>query len=204
MFEISRVRKIACIVTVFSAMGCVQTCESKRLKMSPDKVVEEYLDTAFGMTDMGQKELLLSYTTGKLRNALKSATDEKFEEAFLKRKFKLESYSIVERTDISPNDVAIVFQLKYRNNFDKQEGADESPLVTTENTVRVVRKKQKVWFVEDVLSADTTIDFPLGSIVKGDTTDPYVEQKDENSEELEQAPEDSGSEDSKNEESPDQ
>jgi hypothetical protein len=144
--------------------------------MAPDKVVEEYLDTAFGMTDASQKDILLSYTTGKLRNALKSATDEKFSEAFLKRKFKLESYAIVERTDISPNDVEIVFELKYRNTHDSQGEANQSPLVTTENTVRVVRKKQKVWFVEDVLSADTTIDYPLGSIVKGDPDNPYVEE----------------------------
>jgi len=161
---------------MLTAMGCVQTCESERLKMKPDKVVEEYLDTAFGMTDIAQKDLLLSYTTGKLRNALQSATDEKFTEAFLKRKFKLVSYSIVERNDISPNDVEIVFELKYRNTFDTKGSEAEAPLVTTENTVRVVRKKQKVWFVEDVLSADTTIDFPLGSIVKGDLTNPVAEE----------------------------
>ena len=101
---LGQLRSLGCFLVIFSVIGCVQTCESERLRMAPDKVVEEYLDTAFGMTDIAQKDILLSYTTGKLRNALQTATDEKFAEAFLKRKFKLISYACLLYTSPSPRD----------------------------------------------------------------------------------------------------
>jgi hypothetical protein len=129
--------------------------------MTPEQVVEAYLDTSLNMTSIKQKELLLNLTTGNLNSAISASSDEVIEKAFINKNYQLDRYSIVERRDRTPRETEIVFELVYRNLGDKREVApDSAPKITTENTVSVVKEKG-LWLIRDVIGKKTEIDFPM-------------------------------------------
>jgi hypothetical protein len=141
--------------------SCNKMCGRSRQDMTPEQVVEAYLDTSLNMTSIKQKEVLLNLTTGNLNSAIAASSDEVIEKAFINRHYHLDRYSIVERRDRTPRETEIVFELVYRNLGDKRDVAlDSAPKITTENTVSVVREKG-VWLIRDVLGKKTEIDFPM-------------------------------------------
>ena len=141
--------------------GCSKMCGTSRVDMSPEQVVEAYLDTSLNMTDIKEKQRLLSLTSGNLQNAIASAPNEIIEQAFINKHYHLERYSVVERRDRTPRETEITFELVYRNLGDKRATAPEdSPQITTENTVSVVKEKG-MWRIRDVVGKKTAIDFPV-------------------------------------------
>ena len=75
--------------------SCSKMCGTSRSDMSPEQVVEAYLDTSLNMNDIKEKQRLLSLTTGNLQNALASASNEIIEQAFINKHYQLERYSVV-------------------------------------------------------------------------------------------------------------
>ena len=141
--------------------SCSKMCGTSRSDMSPEQVVEAYLDTSLNMNDIKEKQRLLSLTTGNLQNALASASNEIIEQAFINKHYQLERYSVVERRDRTPRETEITFELVYRNLGEKRSTpTDESPKITTENTVSVIKEKG-LWRIRDVLGKKTEIDFPV-------------------------------------------
>ena len=127
--------------------------------------VEAYLDIAFGMTDVSQRIDLARYTTGLLRDIILSAKESTIREAYIDRKYKLTSYSVVERQDRTPKEVEVTFQIAYKvlgQNSNPTE-ASKAPTVQTENTLQVLRVNQK-WMIAEVLGKATSIDFPLEGV----------------------------------------
>lgn len=161
-------RKIR-LVSLFSfllLMGCTKMCSSGREAMTPEEVVQAYLDISLNMTEIGQKQELLKLTTGNLKSALEGASDELVTSAFIKQDFKLDRYSVVERRDRTPRETEITFYLSYRNlGADKSMPLENAPQTTTENTVSVV-KRDGAWSISDVLGKKTSIDFILGDEIK--------------------------------------
>ena len=153
---------------LFLAMtACTKMCGSKHANLSPEEVVEAYLDVALNMTSVDDKAYLMQYTTGQLRYAIETATDEAIMNAYIKRKYKLLAYSVVERRDRRPKEVEITFELTYKdlNDFDANNqtvniSEEDAATTKTENTVRVV-KVQNLWLISDVVGKKTTIDFPV-------------------------------------------
>lgn len=141
--------------------SCTKMCGTNRADMTPEEVVEAYLDISLNMTDIKDKKQLLELTTGALHQAIDQAPDEVIDHAFVKKHLKLDSYSVVERRDRTPRETEITFELIYRNLGKKREITPENaPIISTENTVSVVRE-DKVWLIRDVLGKSTVIDFPL-------------------------------------------
>lgn len=161
-------RKIR-LVSFFSFLllfGCTKMCSSGRDSMTPEEVVQAYLDISLNMTEVGQKKELMKLTTGNLKNALEGASDDVITSAFIKQNFKLDRYSVVERRDRTPRETEITFQLSYRNlGPEKAVKLEDAPQTTTENTVSVV-KRDGAWFISDVLGKKTSIDFILGDEIK--------------------------------------
>lgn len=161
-------RKIR-LVSLFSFLlliGCTRMCSSGRESMTPEEVVQAYLDISLNMTEVGQKQELLKLTTGNLKGALEGASDDVITSAFIKQNFKLDRYSVVERRDRTPRETEITFYLSYRNlGPDKGVKLENAPTTTTENTVSVV-KRDGAWFIQDVLGKKTSIDFILGDEIK--------------------------------------
>jgi len=148
-------------------IGCTGMCSKKRQDLTPEEVVQTYLDISLNMQSLNQKALLVNLTTGNLRDALEQASDEVFTSAFITQNFHLESYSVVERRDRTPRETEITFLLTYRNlGQDRSTKPEDAAQTKTENTVSVVRYKG-AWAIRDVLGKHTTIDFPLsqGSII---------------------------------------
>lgn len=144
--------------------GCTRFCGISHKDMSPEQVVETYLNVAFNMTSPSERSRLASLTTGKLRQAIESAPEETIQAAYIDRRYSIKSYSIVERRDRTPRETEITFRLVYadlgtQNAPVAKESAAE---VTTDNTVNVIRDKG-LWMIQDVIGSKTAIDFPLSS-----------------------------------------
>jgi len=147
-------------------IGCSKMCGSGRNDMTPEQVVQTYLDISLNMTKVEQKQDLMKLTTGNLKNALVQAPDDVITAAFIKQNYKLERYSVVERRDRTPRETEITFLLTYRNlGADKKADPETAPKTTTENTLSVV-KEDGAWFIRDVLGKKTSIDFLLDEEIK--------------------------------------
>lgn len=141
--------------------GCTSMCGINRSSMTPEQVVEAYLDVALNLKDVGERDLLLDYTTGNLKAAIESAPPETIQMAYVDRRYKILNYSVVERRDRTPRETEISFQLTYNDmGLDEKQPADDAPKVTTENTVSVI-KENGLWLISDVLGNKTSIDFPV-------------------------------------------
>lgn len=144
-------------------VSCENSCNPFAAEtLSPDQVVESYLNIAFNMTDVSEKKQLLAITTGSLKAALSAASDETIEAAYIKRRYNLKSYSVIQRRDRTPRETEITFQLTYKDLGQVQDNnaPDQAPTVTTENTVALIKEKG-VWYIKEVLGNKTTIDFPV-------------------------------------------
>lgn len=152
---------LAMIAASLAVTACTQMCGNRHERMTPEQVVENYLDVALGMTNISQRVLLLRYTTGPLREVIEAASDEIIREAYIKPQFNLLSYSVMERRDRTPRETEITFQLTYqRDVHGTVEGSrDHLPKITTQNTVSLV-KTHNVWQIRDVVGSKTSIDFP--------------------------------------------
>ena len=156
------------IFTFLFLAGCTGMCDKNRKDLTPEEVVQAYLDISLNMTSLEDKARLLNLTTGNLKNSIEQATDETIRNAYINRRYHLEAYSVVERRDRTPRETEITFVLTYRDLGNSPEAKPaESAQVTTENTVSVVRLKG-AWAIRDVLGKNTSIDFPTqqGAVVE--------------------------------------
>lgn len=147
-------------IAVLAVTGCTSVCGVKRSGMSPEAVVEAYLDTALNMQDVGGRDALLDYVTGPLKAAIESAPPATIKAAYVDRRYSILNYSVVERRDRTPRETEITFQLTYNEIGTAAKNAKDAPKVTTENTVAVV-KERGLWLIRDVMGAKTSIDFPV-------------------------------------------
>jgi hypothetical protein len=114
------------------------------------------------MNSPQDREKLLQYTTGRLKDAIASASEESILNAYVNRHYDLQAFSILERRDRTPRETEITFLLKYKDlGVSENRPADTSsfPITTTENTVALIREKE-VWYIRDVIKAQTSFIFP--------------------------------------------
>lgn len=153
------------IALTLALTGCTKGCGTNRATMPPEKVVESYLNIALNMRSVSERDDLVQYTTGRLKEAISSATEETIRAAYVQRHYELESYAVIERRDRTPREAEITFRLKYKDlgvGDSRPTNASEAPTVQTENTVALIREKS-VWYIRDVIGAKTTIDFPVSA-----------------------------------------
>ena len=141
--------------------GCTSMCGGgNRKNLTPEQVVESYLDVALNMKNVDERSKLLQYTTGNLKSVLEGASEATIKTAYVDRRYNLLNYSVVERRDRTPRETEISFQLTYNDLGTDSQNTTDLAKITTENTVSVVREKG-VWYIRDVLGHKTSIDFPL-------------------------------------------
>lgn len=150
----------ALVWAVCISVGCTSMCRKSREEMNAEEVVEAYLDLAFNMEDIAQKDNLMEFTTGSLKAAIAGATDETIIAAYIKQRYKLERFSIVERRDRTPRETEITYQIHYKELPEDGKEFKDAHLITTENTVSVIKEKKR-WYIREVLGNKTTIDFPI-------------------------------------------
>jgi hypothetical protein len=131
--------------------------------MPPEKVVEGYLNTALNMRSTSERDSLLQFTTGRLKEAISSASDDVLKNAYINRHYEIESYAVIERRDRTPRETEITFRLKYKDlgtSDTRPTDSKSAPTVQTENSVALI-KERGAWFIRDVVGAKTSIDFPV-------------------------------------------
>ena len=97
-------------LTALVITGCTSMCGVKRSAMTPEQVVEAYLEIALNMNDTSERDALLEFTTGNLKAAIESASPETIKVAYVDRKYQILNYSVVERRDRTPRETEITFQ----------------------------------------------------------------------------------------------
>ncbi len=154
------------ILSTFFIVGCARMCGVNHENMTAEQVVEAYLEVALNMTDVSQKQELLTYTTGELNAAIAGATEDSIRKAYIDRKYDLKKFSLIERRDRTPRETEITFSLEYKE-LESRNGAkpDQAATVTTENTVAVIKDKG-LWKIFDVLGNKTSIEFPVTEFSK--------------------------------------
>lgn len=145
--------------------ACTQKCSKAHEDMTAEEVVQAYLDLAFNIQDISQKETLIEFTRGNLQAALAGANEETFTEAYISRKYKVKNFSIMDRRDRTPRETEITFQLTYLDFPENPKEADSSAEVTTQNTVSLIKEKEK-WYLREVVGSETTFDFPISEFSK--------------------------------------
>lgn len=173
----NKLRLVAMFASLLVLASCAKMCGTSRQDMTPEQVVEKYLEISLNMKDPTDKQKLLELSTGNLKSAIASASDDMIKEAFVDKNYILENYSVVERRDRTPRETEITFSLTYADlGKSKQHSKTDAPKVTTENTVSVVKEK-KIWLMKDVIGKKTSIDFPIvkGEIIKPEGTPPPAE-----------------------------
>jgi len=157
-------KKYSIFIILVMLGSCSKLCTRAHIDMTPEEVVEAYLNQAFNMTNVSQRVDLMKYTRGPLRSSIEAASDQTIKEAYIDKRYLLERYSIVERRDRTPRETEITFETVYKQLA--KDGPDDSlesseiPTVTTENTVSVIRDS-KIWYINDVLNKKSSFDFPI-------------------------------------------
>ena len=166
-------KNIAIIFSCIFITCCTKMCGDSRSDMTPEQVVERYLQGSMTMEDLTQKEELLDLTTGLLHSAINAANEDTITKAFINKTYKQSEWMIVERRDRTPRETEVTFELKYRDlSNDPNQKIAEAPEVITENTVTVVKEKS-IWRIQDVIGKKTSIDFPTaGEVIKPKKEDP--------------------------------
>lgn len=153
------------ILIALTLVGCTRSCGNARNAMPPEKVVESYLNKALNMKQVSEREDLLQYTTGRLKEAITSANEEVIKNAYINRHYEIQSYAVIERRDRTPRETEITFRLKYKDlgvSENRPTDTSSAPMVQTENTVALIKEKG-TWFIRDVIGAKTSIDFPVST-----------------------------------------
>ena len=147
------------LLVLFS--GCTKICSKSHRDMSPEEVVEAYLNTALNMASLEEKETLLELTTDSLKADIAGASDKNIREAYIDRHYRVQRYSVVQRRDRTPRETEITFELQFQDfgkNKDQKDAA--IPTTTVEKTVSVVRENQ-LWLISKVVGNKTSIEFPI-------------------------------------------
>ena len=94
---------------------CTQMCGESRSDMTPEQVVESYLEISMTMEDPSEKEKLLDLTTGLLHSSINAANEDTLRQAFIEKKYVNAEWMIVERRDRTPRETEVTFELTYRD-----------------------------------------------------------------------------------------
>lgn len=144
---------------IFILTGCVKMCSVTRDDMSPQQVVEAYLEIAFNMEKVDQRRILLDYTTGDLEASISMASLTMIEELYIKPQYKIENLYIAEPQYRTPVECEVSYTLTYKELMDL-EGLTDKTVTTTQNIVSLVQLKEK-WYIQGVIDKKSSVEFPL-------------------------------------------
>ena len=150
---------IGVYLLAFFIVACTKMCSVSRKDLTPEQVVENYLQIAFNMKDVSQRALLLEYTTDELKVAISGATEGSLQAAYIKPRYNLKSWSFIDRVDRTPRAVELSYRVEY-DELPESGKISEQVSVETKNTVLLVKKDHK-WFIKDVIGSNTAIEFPI-------------------------------------------
>jgi len=164
---VTKLKYLLNIILLLSFVSCTKTCSTReREAMTPEQVVQKYLDISFSMNTVDDRAKLVNLTIGPLREQLETVPDISIAEAFVDKRYLLEEYELIERRDRTPRETEITYRLVYKNLENGTVSPANAAKIETNNTVSVIRYKG-AWAIRDVIGKQTTIDFPLegGSVV---------------------------------------
>lgn len=150
------------IFLFLALVGCERGCVS-RSEMSAEQVVEAYLNAALNMEKLEQKQNLMSFATGALKDAIAGASDETIKAAYIDKRYSLQRFALLSRLDRTPREVEVRYHLAYKEFPEGTQDENQAVDVQTENTIVAVRE-DGVWYIRDVLNAQTSFDFPTQKI----------------------------------------
>lgn len=163
MFTMQRIRRqfTTLALGVFILSGCTMRSCSAKKDIAPEEQLHSYINTAVNVTSLEEKEKLIALTSGDLRRAISSATDDAFTTAYINKRYEFRGFEIVERRDITPGEL---IELDFRLNYKSWSSGEEPhlvPFVETLNRAQLVYEHGR-WAIASVKSLETSFDWEVG------------------------------------------
>jgi hypothetical protein len=154
-------RLLVVMAALVTASGCsFRGCSSKK-DIAPEDQLHSYITTAVNVTSSEDKEKLIELTSGELRRAISSASEEAFQKAYIEKKYDFRGFELVERRDIEPGKtLELDFRLNYKS-WSTGEEPDLVPFVETLNRA-VLTYEHGRWVISNVQSLETSFDWEVG------------------------------------------
>ena len=141
------------LIALFVLTGCIRMCNPPtREEMTPKEVVEGYLQVAFNLDKIEEKELLLDFVAGNLKASLSRASENVIKDLYLTSRYKLESFYVADAKYKTPSECEVLYHVSYSEKFDSDRSGEKlSELqVKAENLVSLI-KINGVWFIQGVV-----------------------------------------------------
>lgn len=135
---------------VLSAAACAKKTGGEN---DPKQRLVDYIAQSFKITDVRDREKLVSYLTGGAKNRLIAWSDEQFREAFIETKRQFIKLAIRELKSPSETETNITYELTYT---DQSKGVDAR--VTHKRMCELVLENGK-WFIREVHNIKELIEY---------------------------------------------
>jgi hypothetical protein len=120
---------------------------------SPAKALENYIQISFHATGVADKKRMEDLLTGDTKARLMSWSDDQFTKAFLDSTKKFQSLKILESKKVSDDEVALTYELSYR------EGPKDKEAEITQRKMGTVVNEDGGWKIKEVRSIRESIEY---------------------------------------------
>jgi hypothetical protein len=144
---------LALLITFF---GCTSSTFQTE---DPKKRLSDYIARSFSIKTPQEKDLLLSFLTGEVKDRLKGWSDDQFREAFVETNRQFLKLAFKEVKSISPSETQITYEISYID-FGKLEknGKKHETKVTNKKLCTLIRDKNQ-WYISEVKNIKELIEF---------------------------------------------
>jgi len=134
-------------------MSMFTACTSKLDDQTPVKTLETYVQASFNVKGVDDKAMMESLLTGDTKQRLVVWSEEQFLKAFVETKKKFGSLKILENKKVSDQEVALTYELSYR------EGEKEKEAKITQRKLCTLVKVEGGWKIKEVRSQRESIEY---------------------------------------------
>ncbi len=109
----------------------------------------EYISKSFSVKKLSERDELIEFLKGDVKNRLLSWSDEQFREAFIDSKREFLKLVILESKVISETEVEMTYELIYLDRGRGIDGKEHLAKITNKKLCQIVLD-QNQWYISDV------------------------------------------------------
>lgn len=129
------------------------SCTPDAVDSTPAKVLDNYIQTSFHAKSLEDKKHMEELLTGDTKTRLVSWSDEQFTKAFIETQKKFQSLKVLETKKVSDREVALTYELSYR------DGPDDKTAEVTQRKMSTIVQEEGNWKIKEVRSIRESIEY---------------------------------------------
>lgn len=144
-------RNLAGIAAILLA---ITACNRKApLPNTPEGTLEKYVNAAFDVHSVKDREKLLALSVGDARAHVESMSDQAFQQQFMENKIRFVSMKTKDLRQENDGDVSLVYELSY------QDGATNAPTIHTNKKIAyLTRDASGEWKIKSTKNVKSFIE----------------------------------------------